>query len=37
MTNIEGDAIPMARIWVKRQSVAVRCTPFIVDTILSRP
>jgi hypothetical protein len=33
MTNLEGDAIPMARIWVKKRSVAVRCTPFIVDTI----
>jgi len=33
MTNIDGDAVPMARIWVKKQSVAVRCTPFIVDDI----
>jgi len=36
MTNIEGDAIPMARIWVKKQSVGVRCTPFIVDDITPR-
>ncbi|MCP3942073.1 MAG: inorganic pyrophosphatase Ppa [Desulfobacteraceae bacterium] len=33
MTNIDGDAIPMARIWVRKQSVGVRCTPFIVDAI----
>ncbi len=33
MTNIDGDAVPMARIWVKKKSVAVRCTPFIVDAI----
>jgi hypothetical protein len=36
MTNINGEAIPMARIWIKKQSVAVRCTPFIVDTIAPR-
>ncbi|MBU0971531.1 MAG: inorganic pyrophosphatase Ppa [Proteobacteria bacterium] len=36
LTNIDGDAIPMARIWVKKQSVGVRCTPFIVDTIVPR-
>lgn len=35
MINIKGDAIPMARIWVKKQSVALRCTPFIVDAIRS--
>ncbi len=33
MTNIDGDAVPMARIWVKKKSVGVRCTPFIVDAI----
>lgn len=33
ITNIDGDSITMARIWVKKQSVAIRCTPFIVDTI----
>jgi hypothetical protein len=33
MTNIDGDAVPMARIWVKKKSVAIRSTPFIVDSI----
>ena len=33
MTNINGDVLPMARIWVKKKSVALRCTPFIVDEI----
>ncbi len=33
ITNIEGESIAMARIWVKKQSVAMRCTPFIVDNI----
>jgi len=33
ITNIDGESIAMARIWVKKQSVAIRCTPFIVDNI----
>jgi inorganic pyrophosphatase len=33
LTNIEGKSIPMVRIWVKKQSIAIQCTPFIVDTI----
>ena len=37
LTNIDGDAVPMARIWVKKQSVGVRSTPFIVDTIALKP
>ena len=31
--NIAGKSIPMVRIWVKNQSIAIQCTPFIVDTI----
>ena len=33
MTNIDGESVPMARIWVARKSVGIRCTPFIVDEI----
>ena len=33
ITNINGESIPMVRIWVKKQSVGIQCTPFIVDTI----
>ena len=35
MTNIDGEAVPMARIWVKKHSVGVRSTPFVVDEIRS--
>ncbi|SMC97552.1 inorganic pyrophosphatase [Desulfocicer vacuolatum DSM 3385] len=35
ITNLEGESMSMARIWVKKQSVGVRCTPFIVDVIKS--
>lgn len=33
ITDIKGKSVPMVRIWVKNQSVAIQCTPFIVDTI----
>jgi len=31
IVTLEGDAVPMARIWVKKMSVGVRCTPFLVE------
>ena len=27
----DGESIVLVRIWVKKQSIAVRCTPFIVE------
>lgn len=33
IANLKGESVPMVRIWVKKQSIAIRCTPFIVDTI----
>jgi hypothetical protein len=33
ITNAKGESIPMARVWVKKHSVAIQSTPFIVDTI----
>lgn len=30
IVNLYGDVFPMVRIWVKKMSVAVRCTPFVV-------
>jgi len=31
--SIEGKVITMVRIWVKKQSVGVRCTPFVVEDL----
>ena len=31
IVNPDGDSIVLVRIWVKKQSIAVRCTPFIVE------
>ncbi len=35
--NMDGEALPMMRLWVKKKSVGVRCTPFVVaDTFSTR-
>jgi inorganic pyrophosphatase len=31
ITNLKGETANMTRIWVKKNSLAVRCTPFIVN------
>ena len=33
IADINGDIITMARIWVKKDTVGIRCTPFIVNEI----
>lgn len=29
--NLDGEALPMMRLWVKRKSIAIRSTPFVVE------
>jgi inorganic pyrophosphatase len=31
LVNPEGETIRMARLWVKKKCIGVRCTPFIVE------
>ncbi len=31
VVNLEGETVTMARIWVKKGSVAIQCTPFLVS------
>ncbi|MFN2369411.1 MAG: inorganic pyrophosphatase Ppa [Desulfurivibrionaceae bacterium] len=31
MVDAEGRTLNLVRLWVKKQSVGIRCTPFIVD------
>jgi inorganic pyrophosphatase len=31
IANIEGETITMARVWIKKRSVGIKSTPFIVD------
>jgi hypothetical protein len=33
MINIDGESVNMARIWLKKRSVAIQSTPFVVDVI----
>jgi hypothetical protein len=36
LVNLDGSAIAVVRVWVKKLSVAIRCSPFIVeDTVKS--
>jgi len=31
IVTIDGETITLARVWVKKRSVGVRCTPFLVE------
>jgi inorganic pyrophosphatase len=31
ITTLEGETANITRIWVKKNGIAVRCTPFVVD------
>ncbi|MCK5226701.1 MAG: inorganic pyrophosphatase Ppa, partial [Desulfobulbaceae bacterium] len=31
IVNIDGETVVMARIWVKKMTIAMRCTPFLVE------
>ena len=31
LVNLDGETITMVRVWVKKMSVGIRCSPFIVE------
>ena len=31
LVNLDGETIAMVRLWVKKMSVGIRCSPFIVE------
>ena len=31
LVNLDGETITMVRIWVKKMSVGIRCSPFVVE------
>jgi inorganic pyrophosphatase len=37
IVNMEGEAVTMVRIWVKKGSVAIQCTPFHVSAVQQFP
>jgi inorganic pyrophosphatase len=32
IVNLEGETVTMVLVWVKKKSLAVRCSPFLVDS-----
>lgn len=34
LVDMEGQVLLLVRIWVKKKSVALRCTPFLVEDVL---
>ncbi|MDD5759052.1 MAG: inorganic pyrophosphatase Ppa [Desulfobulbaceae bacterium] len=35
IVNLEGETVTMLLVWVKKKSLAVRCSPFLVDNLPS--
>jgi inorganic pyrophosphatase len=33
IVNLEGETITMVRAWIKKMSIGMRCSPFIVEDI----
>ena len=33
ISNLKGESTAMVRLWVRKQSIALRCTPFIVGAV----
>ncbi len=33
LVNLEDEVIPMVRVWVRKKSVAIRSTPFVVEDV----
>jgi len=33
LVNLEGDTVTMVRLWLKKMTVAVHCTPFVVADV----
>jgi inorganic pyrophosphatase len=33
ITSMEGESVSMVRLWVKKKSIGLQCTPFIVGNV----
>jgi hypothetical protein len=31
IVNVDGETLTMARVWIKKMSIGIRCSPFIVE------
>ena len=37
ITNLDGESVPMARIWVRKKSLGIRSIPFLVEDLSRMP
>ena len=37
IVNMEGETINMVLVWIKKRSIALRCSPFIVESAAPMP
>ncbi len=35
IVNLQGEAVNMVLVWIKKKSIAVRCSPFLVEDLAS--
>ena len=35
IVTLDGDTVSMARLWIQKKAVGLRCTPFIVEDVIS--
>ncbi|MFH2059777.1 MAG: inorganic pyrophosphatase Ppa [Pseudomonadota bacterium] len=34
ISNLMGESVSMVRVWVRKKSIAIQCTPFVVDKLI---
>lgn len=37
IVNLKGETVTMVRVWIKKMSIAMRCSPFIVEDTAEKP
>ena len=37
IVNLKGETVNMVRVWIKKMSIAMRCSPFIVEDTAEKP
>ena len=37
IVTVDGETVPMVRVWIKKMSIGMRCAPFIVGDTAAKP
>ena len=37
IVNLDGETVSMVRVWIKKMSIGMRCSPFIVEDTAAEP